>query len=205
MIVQISLYLEPAFGDLDQLAEAVSQVIPTNVEYDTLVGTGLSGALVIPHLAHVFKKFFLIVRKDGDSVHATHRAEGRLGSRWIFVDDVFASGATRERVKQAVRGISTDTRYVGDLLYDFAPTFRLGSSRFGCLLPENLPADEGAHAGRWGHRSPQGDLRGERRASSQHHVVAERRVAPDVKPEDLSLDARFLTSWTCCVAVSQRR
>jgi hypoxanthine phosphoribosyltransferase len=73
-------------------------------DFDTMVGTGLSGALVVPTLARATKKLFAIVRKDDDLLsHHETKVEGTIGERWIFVDDFVSSGATLRRVVQAIR------------------------------------------------------------------------------------------------------
>lgn len=74
-----------------------------NVDFDTFVATGLSGAVVAPILARELGKHFLIVRKaDDHSTHSSKRGVGRLGKRWIFVDDLVSSGNTRRHVKESV-------------------------------------------------------------------------------------------------------
>ena len=82
-----------------------SEVIETaqrrlaNVDFDTMVGTGFSGGIVIPSLALAMGKKFVLIRKDtDDSHHGKGRMLGELGERWIFVDDFVSSGKTRKRV-----------------------------------------------------------------------------------------------------------
>jgi hypoxanthine phosphoribosyltransferase len=71
-------------------------------DFDTMVGTGLSGALVIPTLAEAFGKEWAIVRKTDERAHSSSRIEGSIGERWIFVDDLVSSGSTFRRVQKAV-------------------------------------------------------------------------------------------------------
>ena len=91
------------------------------IDFDTLVGTGLSGSLIIPVLADHLDLNFLIVRKPGVVSHGNHM-EGRLGRRWLFVDDMVASGKTFVRVRDTVataaeqRGFATE--FVGGFLYN---------------------------------------------------------------------------------------
>lgn len=81
-----------------------------NTDFDTLVGTGLSGALVVPTLARNMGKSWAIVRKRNDGSHAQDAGrfdrrpliEGRIGRRWLFVDDQIDSGITLKRVGEAV-------------------------------------------------------------------------------------------------------
>lgn len=73
------------------------------VDFDTIVGTGFSGAMVIPALAMRMRKKFVLIRKDNDdSHHGGGRLVGELGARWIFLDDFCSSGATRKRVIEKI-------------------------------------------------------------------------------------------------------
>jgi adenine/guanine phosphoribosyltransferase-like PRPP-binding protein len=92
-------YFTRAFGDLDSIAAAVTEHVP--VEYDTMIGTGLSGTLVVPTLARILRKHWAIVRKEA-SPHTSKMVEGEIGDRWLFVDDFVSSGATLRRVQAAV-------------------------------------------------------------------------------------------------------
>jgi adenine/guanine phosphoribosyltransferase-like PRPP-binding protein len=130
-------YLYEAMGDPKVLRDDFKRrMTRQHIQYDTLVGTGLSGALVVPTLARALHKKWLIVRKDNDSSHAYNQVEGDLGRRWMFVDDLIATGSTRQRVKDAVRDFAADadfkTTYVGDYLYttgQFYPSAESGHRR----------------------------------------------------------------------------
>ena len=92
------------------------------VEFDTLVGTGFSGSVVIPALALAMGKDFVLIRKrDDDSHHGGGRMLGRLGARWVFVDDFVASGSTRRRVISKVNDAASSsglpTEMVGQYMY----------------------------------------------------------------------------------------
>lgn len=71
-----------------------AKIALAEVDYDTMVGRGLSGAIVIPWLARALGKHWMIVRKEGDGSHSTEKVEGSLGQRWLFVDDLVSSGKT---------------------------------------------------------------------------------------------------------------
>lgn len=87
-------------------------------DFDTLVGTGFSGAVVVPALALALGKGFVLVRKESDdSHHGRGRLLGTLGSRWVFVDDFISSGSTRDRVMAKINDCSVDTVNVGAYLY----------------------------------------------------------------------------------------
>lgn len=93
-----------------------------NVDYDTLVGTGLSGALVLPLLGLELGKHILIVRKPGERGHSASQVEGTLGHRWVFVDDFINTGATMRRVKDAVDVIARSMNFTADLVGSFLYT-----------------------------------------------------------------------------------
>lgn len=106
-------------GIIDNATEALAKV-----EYDTLVGTGISGAIVVPVLAYRLFKKYAIVRKANDGSHSSNMIEGSLGKRWIFVDDFIASGKTINRVKNEVANVIAShhlefsTTFVGSFLYE---------------------------------------------------------------------------------------
>ncbi|UVK63358.1 phosphoribosyl transferase [Mycobacterium phage Shygu2] len=104
----------------DRLLELAKQYL-ANVDYDTLVGTGLSGTIAVTTLARLLDKNYLVVRKPNDGAHTSMKAEGRIGKRWVFVDDLIASGRTFGRVWDAVHIITRDwkfeSKFVGSFLY----------------------------------------------------------------------------------------
>lgn len=112
-----SSWLKDAFRDMDRVVENARKTLET-VDYDTMVGTGLSGSLVIPVLAREFRKYFAIVRKD-EQRHSDLEVEGLIGHKWIFVDDFIDLGKTRTRVKEAVESVTGNRDiYVGTYLYN---------------------------------------------------------------------------------------
>lgn len=130
---EYSSYLAQAFNGLDDIVKDAQEKLQ-GVDFDTFVGVGLSGALVVPYVARAMRKHWAIVRKDNDSSHAEARVEGSIGQRWIFLDDLIASGLTRRKVRQTLADLSKEnwdyetrkwvytsvgsqTEYVGDYLY----------------------------------------------------------------------------------------
>jgi adenine/guanine phosphoribosyltransferase-like PRPP-binding protein len=119
-------YLDQAFGDTAALVAGADRAL-AGTRFDTLAGSGLSGALVIPVLARALGKNILIVRKPGDSHHATSIAEGRLGDSWVFADDLINSGETFHRVKAAIEELGREhgiqPEFRGAYLYGYQPRF----------------------------------------------------------------------------------
>lgn len=113
-------YTVLAFLDIDTLVRRAEEHL-RDVRYDTMVGTGLSGSVVVPILATLLGKTWMIVRKPGEAAHSSHVAEGRLGQRWIFVDDFMATGATQMRVRDRIADVADAhgflTHFIGSYLY----------------------------------------------------------------------------------------
>lgn len=121
-------YMDDALFNLEDVISRAEKALE-GVDFDTLVGTGFSGGIVIPSLALKMGKKFVLVRKDDDdSHHGRGRLVGALGEKWIFVDDFVSSGRTLERVKSKIRdacvlnGITTEQ--VGQYMYMGAKRFQ---------------------------------------------------------------------------------
>lgn len=132
--IELNEYFEIGWRP-DKIARDMRKAL-ADVDYDTIVGTGMSGGIVIPQLARLLKKHPLIIRKEGVDTHAMYPAVGKLGHRWIFVDDFIGSGATKFRVMNAVAKIADakestfwnspawPTEFVGSYLYQNGSAWR---------------------------------------------------------------------------------
>lgn len=114
-------YMDNALFSLPEVIETAQERLK-DVDFDTLVGTGFSGGVVIPALALAMGKKFVLIRKEtDDSHHGKGQLLGQLGARWVFVDDLVSSGRTRDRViskiSQAAEDTSASTEMVGQYLY----------------------------------------------------------------------------------------
>lgn len=121
-------YSNEAFGDTTELIERARRALD-GVEYGSMVGTGLSGALVIPILARALNKPFAIIRKPNESSHATTMFEGTIKDSYIFVDDFIATSATRDRVIKQVRTIAQQYTWLGSFGPRFVGTFQYVTNR----------------------------------------------------------------------------
>jgi len=131
-------YLKRVHSHFDQIVEYARDTIPPDTE--TLVGTGLSGALVVPRLAEALGMAWAIVRKPNDGTHSSYSVEGELSGRWVFVDDLISSGETLRRVVAEVARLSEvylfDAEFTGAWLYEgMDPGFRTSA---GTLLARYL-------------------------------------------------------------------
>ncbi|AGK87542.1 phosphoribosyl transferase [Mycobacterium phage HINdeR] len=107
--------------DPERLVEIIKPHVK-GVTFDTFVGTGLSGTLATAAVAKALGKNYFIARKPNDGTHSGNRhGEGKLGQRWLFLDDLIASGRTLGRVWDAVHQTATkwnfQTEFVGAVLY----------------------------------------------------------------------------------------
>jgi hypothetical protein len=115
-----SAYLHDVLYDQDMIIRNAFTALD-GVEFDSVVGTGVSGALILPRFAVEFAVPFMLVRTH-PAEHSAYLAEGRLGRRWLFLDDKIVTGATLDRVKEAVVKIAGSsggfkTECVGAYLY----------------------------------------------------------------------------------------
>lgn len=115
-----ALYLQRAFKP-DEIEKLARRDL-AKVQFDTLIGRGLSGAIVIPRLADALGVAWMLVRKPGESAHSMRIAEGSLGRRWLFVDDFIDTGTTYREVHEAIKNLCErrkwSTQHVGTWVYD---------------------------------------------------------------------------------------
>lgn len=121
-------YFEAGFNQhkLIEKARDVEIEYPRFAEADTLVGTGISGALAVPLLAYALDKNFALVRKHPEeSAHSNRMVQGSLGEAWVFVDDFIGAGTTLNRVRTAVeellreRGAIRRVKFAGSYEYNY--------------------------------------------------------------------------------------
>jgi len=130
-----SSYLTSAFETTEEMVSKAKNVLD-GVDFDTMVGTGLSGGLVVPLLARMLDKKFALIRKSGDSSHREREVEGSVGERWIFVDDFVSTGATLERVQLTMKDVQKGQPYGWEAFTtEYAGTYQYARSNFvrpGC-------------------------------------------------------------------------
>ena len=131
-------YMDRALFNLSEVIETAQNRLK-GIDFDTLVGTGFSGGVVIPALALAMgKKFDLIRKETDDSHHGKGKILGQLGARWIFVDDFVSSGHTRDRVVRkistAAKETSAVTELVGQYMYQ---GWNPDEDEYGYFLPRS--------------------------------------------------------------------
>lgn len=112
-------YFSRAFLNIEAIGETlVARLNKEGVSFDTLIGTGLSGTIVVPTLARMLAvPAWAIVRKEY-TPHSSAEIEGSVGWRWLFVDDFVSTGATKARVKACVERVVPKSTYVGTYAYE---------------------------------------------------------------------------------------
>jgi orotate phosphoribosyltransferase-like protein len=92
----------------------------SNVEFDTVVFRGMSGALIAPILAYRLKKYVAVCRKESDGSHSGHsgKLEGNVDIKnFIIIDDFIDMGTTVEIILKTVKDCSPSSKCVGIFLY----------------------------------------------------------------------------------------
>lgn len=107
---------ESAF-DHDQLIADAARTL-SSVKFDTLIGQGVSAAVVLPTLAHFFHVKFAVIRKPGENTHHSGRFIGDIGRQWLFVDDFISSGQTLAQVYDVVQQVAPTRTFAGAYLYN---------------------------------------------------------------------------------------
>jgi hypothetical protein len=109
--------LEALYREIMSESDSAAEALP-----DTLVGTGISGCLAVPELARRLGLNWALVRKPNDASHSPWPVEGRIGKRWLFVDDLISTGRTFARIWDVLDDIREDrnfpTQFVGMFLYN---------------------------------------------------------------------------------------
>ncbi len=137
-------YFNEAFADLDVLVKnANDQFTGQNIKFDSMVGIGLSGLLVLPVLARHYGVPYLALRKEGIKSHDSYGVgsygRGTIGKRWLLIDDFVSSGRTIEVAKRrvadgiAMTGSNFTTEYVGTYCYGA----RGGGDSYGKIVHPN--------------------------------------------------------------------
>lgn len=102
----------------DALKLAKTRLQAAGVEFDTIVFTGVSGGLFAPVLAYSMKKEIVVVRKEGADSHSNYKCEGfKSAKRYLFVDDIIASGATLKHVRDRMEKYAPQAVFVGVYMY----------------------------------------------------------------------------------------
>jgi adenine/guanine phosphoribosyltransferase-like PRPP-binding protein len=128
----ISGYLYPCFNNKDlriiinSAAESCKNIVDqyfaiNNIDINNdigVVGTGLSGSLVVPSLALHLDWPFVIVRKKNDDSHSHRLAEGNCSFKhYIFIDDFVSEGYTFSRVFNSCNRLPGSPQPIGAVFY----------------------------------------------------------------------------------------
>lgn len=95
-------YLREVFEDTKTVIARIAHRLEGR-DYDTIVGSGVSGTLLALMLRDRLKKHVAITRKARDGSHSYNMVEGTLGARYVIVDDQVASGNTVNHIVNSIR------------------------------------------------------------------------------------------------------
>ena len=125
-------YMDEAVFQLPEVLEKAQKEL-ADVDFDTLVGTGFSGGIIIPALALAMGKKFVLIRKEtDDSHHGKGELLGDLGRRWIFVDDFIGSGRTRDRVISKIQEAAEKRNMLTEMVGQYMYVERIWGGGFFC-------------------------------------------------------------------------
>lgn len=88
---------------VDICDRAIQELTPHTDRFDTVVGIGLSGGILVPMLGEMMRKNWAVCRKSTAVSHSSNPFEGRIGDRWLFVDDFVSSGLTFKNACTAIK------------------------------------------------------------------------------------------------------
>jgi orotate phosphoribosyltransferase len=98
-----SNYLENIFSNNKVFRKTIREIVKSlkQLNFDYLIGTGLSGSCVIPTVALRLNKLFAIVRKDLKhhgyfEIEGLPREDKQLS--YLILDDFISTGATVDRI-----------------------------------------------------------------------------------------------------------
>lgn len=91
----------------------------SDVSFDTIVGTGLSGTVYVSRVAPILRTKFAIVRKSDDqSTHSCSRVEGNVGQEYIIADDFMCTGRTVRRTIEQMFDYYPRSKFMGVWCYE---------------------------------------------------------------------------------------
>jgi hypothetical protein len=140
------------------------------VEFETLVFRGFSGAVVGPAVALKLKKRWALVRKPDDSAHSGRRLEGVVHGKYVVIDDFIDTGATIRAIVEAIN-ITCDTiaECVGVVLYEQTWCYRQNDLR------EYWEGKVGVHILNWPKQEPVSNFMAQ--SSSVGKITFPKRIA----------------------------
>ena len=103
-------FSQHAIADSKKFVRAARKALK-DVDFDTIVVTGLSGMGAGSILAHSMGKNLFVIRKQGEQAHDWRPAFGAMGQKWIFIDDLLDSGSTYRKVQEHMANASKDDSF----------------------------------------------------------------------------------------------
>lgn len=85
------------------IKRTVAALKPYRKAFDSLAFRGMSGAIVGPAIAYLLNKHMILIRKQTEICHSSHKVEGWVGTKsYIIVDDFVDTGKTLVEIRKQV-------------------------------------------------------------------------------------------------------
>ena len=127
-------YLSKVFNRKEQdkaISDIKKLIKEKELVFDGFIVTGISGITMGSILSRILRKDLVIVRKADDGTHSSYKVENyKHGKRYIFLDDLIASGTTYKNVKIMLSVCESDiwlygirlnnikSNIIGGIMYD---------------------------------------------------------------------------------------
>jgi orotate phosphoribosyltransferase-like protein len=98
------------------IKKLIKYLEPHKEEFDAVVVSGYSMALIAPSIADALGKNIILVRKLSETNHSEYLVEGVRNQGCVFIDDLIASGGTFRFVYNQVKRLNSNI--IGYILYD---------------------------------------------------------------------------------------
>jgi orotate phosphoribosyltransferase len=90
----------------DRIVKAIKMALRyKKSKFDGFAVSGYSMSIIGSILAHEMGKEIAVIRKPTDNRNSMHEVEGKHGKRWVFLDDLIATGTTFNRVCSSISRI----------------------------------------------------------------------------------------------------
>lgn len=125
-------YLDCCFNPKKQ-SKAIKRIKEQlkDIDFDAFIVTGMSGVIMGSVVARSMKKQLTVVRKSSDGTHSNYPVENFIDGKYVFLDDLVATGSTFNIVKQKLKEENTKnaakSKIVASVIYEY-PQLKKGSS-----------------------------------------------------------------------------
>lgn len=120
-----ALYLKKCF-DYQEQSKVIKRIKEDlkGFKFDAFIVVGISGIVMGSVLARSMRKKLTIIRKPGDGSHSCYDVENFIpNARYIFLDDLLASGTTFRKMKDSLdernKYHDCSSKIVSSIMYEY--------------------------------------------------------------------------------------